>query len=135
MTNFFLEQRLKRIERDANDDLLMIQEFGPGAYSTEELEDLLPKAEAVATQIKKMQRRLLYLAVGMSIWVASALFCAILGEHILGYIFVAFVPISLVAVIIGHRYLRRRYRSVREEEFARTIILNELARRENYWEA
>ena len=48
MNDFFLEQKLKRIEREANDELLMIQEFGAEAFSTYELEALIPLAREQA---------------------------------------------------------------------------------------
>ncbi len=135
MSDFFLEQKLKRLEREANDELLMIQEFGPDAFSTYELELLLPLAQSQADQIRKIRQRLFYMLVCVSLWVATAFFCAIVGEHLLGYIFAGMVPLSIVAVLVGHRYLQRRFRSIQEEEIALTIIQQELARRKNYLEA
>lgn len=129
MSNWLLQRKIRQLERDGNDDLLLILEVGPRDYSTFELNQLLKRLQYQHHRAQYYQQRLFIIGASISFWVGAAFLSAALGYYALGYLFLAFVPAALLLVICGHLYLRYQYRTHRDAQLINAIIHQELERR------
>lgn len=129
MKNFLLNRRLKRIEQDGNDDLLLIQEFGPRDYPTHELHLLLRQLRRQQQLARRMQHYLFVTGASISIWIAMSFLAVALGYEALSYLFLAMIPFCVLLLVGGHFFMRRRCRPQRDGETIGLIIQNELERR------
>ena len=129
MRNFFLERQLRRIERDVNNDLLMILEVGPQYYSNRELHGLVDNLEYQEALSKKLQRHLFVFLVSIPLWVCIYFLANAFGSHTIAQIFLYFIPISLVAFASGTFYSRYHFQNCRHANLIRSIIQQELERR------
>lgn len=129
MKNLLLQRRLNRIQRDGNDDLLLILECGPRDYPTFELHQLLRRVRQQTAHSARIQHLLFLVGASISLWIGAGFLCAALGYLAWGYIFLALIPTSCLLLISGHIYLRRKYRTHRHGAIIANIIQQELERR------
>ena len=129
MRNFFLERQLRRIERDVNNDLLMILEVGPQYYSNRELHCLVDNIEYQETLLRKLQRHLFVFLASIPLWVCIYFLANAFGFHTIALGFLYFVPISLMAFTTGTLYSRYHFQNCRHANLIRSIIQQELERR------
>lgn len=129
MKNFFLKRHVDRIEREGNDDLLLILELGPRAYPTRELHELLNAVENQKEAVYKGNQRLFFVAASISIWIALSFLAGAAGVPQLGYVCLSMIPIACIVLIIGHSILRRKYPTFRHSKAITQIIQYEIERR------
>lgn len=129
MRNFFLERQLRRIERDVNNDLLMILEVGPQYYSNRELHGLVDNLEYQEILLKKSQRHLFLSLVFIPLWVCIYFLANAFGAHAIAQVFLYLVPISLMTFASGSFYSRYHFQDCRHANLIRSIIQQELERR------
>lgn len=129
MRNFFLERQLRRIERDVNNDLLMILEVGPQYYSNQELQELTDELRREEGLSKNLQRHFFLFLVSVPLWVCCFFLSNAFGWHAVGRIFLYLIPMAFVTFSAGNIYCRYRYRSCRHANLIRSIIQQELERR------
>ncbi len=129
MNNFFLQRHLTRIEREGNDDLSLILEFGPQDFPTHELHHLLRQVRTQSAIATRIQHYLFVVGAGISLWIGASFLSAALGYLALGYLFLAMIPASCLLLIAGHFYLRIKYRTHRHAPAIANIIQQELERR------
>ncbi len=129
MANFFLQRHINRIEREGNNDLLLILELGPTTYPTHELHQLLNVIERQKEAVHLGHQRLFFVAASISVWIALSFLAAAAGVPQLGYVFLAMIPVACVTLIIGHIILRRKYPTFRHSKAIKQIIQYEIERR------
>jgi len=129
MKDWLFERYLLHLEREGNDDLLLIMEFGASYYSTEELQELLQQINVQKLVANRWQKQLLALGLSISVWIAGALLALAYGEVLLGYILLGMVPLAIVGALIGQLVIRRRYPTLRETQLVCSIVQQELDRR------
>lgn len=129
MKQYLFDRQLQRLERDGNDDLMLIMEFGADAYSTRELSQLLRHIVAQKQTAERWYHRLFLLGFSVSFWIAASFLAAASEASVLSLILLTLVPVSLLSVLFGHFYLSRRYPAHRDIHLVASIIEQELDRR------
>lgn len=129
ITDQQFERSLERIEREGNDDLLLIWQFGPHDYSNQELHILLRAVNWQSEVAGKLQHRLFMVAASISFWIGAAFLCAASGLTLLSSIFLCLAPLALIVAIMGHWYLRRKYKAYPYARDIAGVIQQELDRR------
>ena len=124
-----LDYQLSCIERDGNDDLLLIREYGAAEYSTQELMVLLRNIKWQLNKASQLQRRLLLLIASISLWIGAGFLSMVTGFTTLGYIFFGLVPLAITASLLGQLYVRRKYNVTTHAQELTRIIQQELDRR------
>lgn len=129
MRNFFLERQLRRIERDVNNDLLMILEVGPQYYSNQELYELTDELQQQEDYSKNLQKHFFLFLVSIPFWVCGYFLANAFGWHATGQFFFYMIPLAIALFATGNLYCRFRYRNCRHANLIRSIIQQELERR------
>lgn len=129
MKDFFLQRLLQRLEKDGNDDLALIMEFGPNSYSTSELSLILDKVSEQKEIAGRWQHRLFLIGFSVSLWIAASFIAAACHARLLSFLLLAMVPVSLLLALGGHFYLRRTFPAYRNIHLVASIIQQELDRR------
>lgn len=129
MRNFFLERQLRRIERDVNDDLLMILEVGPQYYSNRELYDLTDKLRRQELRYFSLQRYFYLILLTIPCWIGSFFLANAFGFHGVARYLLCGVPVAIVVFFAGSAYIRFRFSNCRYANLIRSIIQQELERR------
>ena len=128
MKDYLLERQLNRLEREANDDFLQIIEGGPEYYSTHELHLLLSRLESTKRSYQRKAQKQLFIGASASIWIFASIICSMLKFPILSYVFLALVPVSIIAFLLASLYAKRKFQ-VKNTFLVENIILQELERR------
>lgn len=129
MKEYFFDRLIRRLEKDGNNDLMLIMEFGAEAYSTRELSQLLRHIVAQKSIAERWYHRLFLLGFSVSFWIAASFLAAASEAKGLSLTLLALVPVSLLVVLFGHFYLSRRYPAHRDIHLVASIIEQELERR------
>ena len=129
MKDFFLQRLLQRLEKDGNDDLALIMEFGANSYSTQELSIILYQVSEQKEIAGRWQHRLFLVGFSVSFWIATAFIAAACQAQLVSFILLAMVPVSLLLALAGHFYLRRMFPAYRNIHLVASIIQQELDRR------
>lgn len=125
-----MDTLLQQLETDGNDDLSLILSFGAEAYTTDELTQLLYAVNHQREVAAVWQHRLFVVGFSISLWISAAFLCAAFEAHLLGYIFMALVPASLLLALAGHHWLRWRFPAFKDVHLIASIIGGELERRQ-----
>ena len=129
MENFFLYRQLRRLEREANDDLSLILEAGPEYYTNEELYELLNELEQKRLQLLQMRRALLFLVGGLMLWVAINLYAKVYEVPWLFWVTLGCFIFDFVGFLAGSYIYYRKHRLMRQAHAIRLTIYTELDRR------
>ncbi len=129
MKEYFFDRFVQRLERDGNNDFLLIMEFGADAYTTQELSALLRQVVEQKNTAERWYHRLFLLGFSISFWIAASFLAAASHASHLSLALLTLVPISLLVVLAGHVYIRRRYPVHRDVHLVVSIIEQELDRR------
>lgn len=129
MKELLLQRHLRRIEQEGNNDLLLIMEFGADAYDTRELRLLLENALQQKTIAGRWQHRLFITGFSIPLWTALAIIAAAFELQLLSIGLLALIPVSLLAAVLGHTWLRRSFPVFRDIHLVASIIQQELERR------
>jgi hypothetical protein len=129
MKDFFLQRRLERLEKDSNNDALLIMEFGAQPYTTHELSLILEEINRQKTIATRWQNRLFLVGFSVSIWLATSFLAAAFEARLLSFLLLALVPVSLLVALLGHYFLRQHFPAFRDVHLVASIIQQELDRR------
>lgn len=129
MKDFFLQRLLQRLEKDGNDDLALIMEFGANSYSTQELSNILQQVGDQKEIAGRWQHRLFLVGFSVSFWIATSFIAAACQAQLISFLLLAMVPVSLLLALGGHFYLRHRFPAYRNIHLVASIIQQELDRR------
>jgi len=129
MKDFFLQRLLQRLEKDGNDDLALIMEFGANSYSTQELSITLEQVSEQKEIAGRWQHRLFLVGFSVSFWIAASFIAAACQAQVTSFFFLAMVPFSLLLALGGHFYLRQMFPAYRNIHLVASIIQQELDRR------
>lgn len=126
---YLLEQQLKRLEREAADDLMQVLEGGPEYYSTQELYGLLEQLRRQALYVNRFNQKRLIAGASISMWIGASFLCGAFGLIRLGYAFLILVPFSAGLFLFATLYMRKRFPTHRHSRHIEAIIYQELERR------
>lgn len=129
MRNFFLERQLRRIERDVNNDLLMILEVGPQYYSNQELYELTDELQEQEEHSRSLQKNFLYFLISIPLWMCCYFVADGFEWFSTARFFLCMIPTAILFFAAGNFYCRYRYRNCRHANLIRSIIQQELERR------
>ncbi len=129
MKNFWLNRRLQRLEKEGNDDLLLIMEFGAEAYSNQELNKILEQVNIQKDITTRWQHRLFLVGFSISVWIGASFLAAALGGRLLSFVLLAIAPFCMMVALIGQLLLRYYYPTYRQSHLVASIIQQELDRR------
>lgn len=129
MNNFLLYRQLKRLERECNDDLLLVQECGPEYYSNDELYDLLDLLDAENRETFRYRRLLLLTAAMILFWFGIVLFAHLTAANLLKNIAVTLFAFGFLTFLTGTILIRKKLLLLRRTQQIRTLIYAELDRR------
>lgn len=129
MRDFFLERQLRRIERDVNDDLLMVLEVGPQYYTNRELYALTERLRRQELHYLTLQRYFYLVLLTIPCWIGLFFLANAFGSHSLARYLLCGVPVAIVVFFAGSAYIRHRFRNCRYANLIRSIIQQELERR------
>jgi hypothetical protein len=129
MQDFFLKRRLKRIEREANDDLRLVLELGPEDFPTHELHHLLRRLDQQRRSVGRLRTFMFLTSVSTTLWIATA-FLLFFSQRILaGLAVLSMVPIAGLLLFLGAYYRDRKYFTHRYHDQLVRRIQHELERR------
>lgn len=129
LKNYFLNRKLKQLEREGNDDLQQILEFGPGPFSTPELKMLLRRIRRQMNRVALLQKRFFLAGASTVVLTGLSFLAAALGMKMLGIVFLSLSPAGLIAFAVGSIMINRRYRTYRHSRVLERAIREEIDRR------
>jgi hypothetical protein len=129
MENFFLYRQLRRIEREANDDLSLILEAGPEYYTNEELYELLNELEQRRLQLLQMRRALLFLISGLLLWVVINVYAQMHDITWLSWVTLGCFLFDFIGFLAGSFFYYKKHLLMRQAHAIRLTIYTELDRR------
>ena len=123
------QHSLDRIEREGNDDLFLIQAFGPQDYSNTELHALLRTVNRQGELYAKLRQRLFFMAAFLSLSTGGVFLAIVMQKPIFSYLMLGLVAITILLVAFGQLHLYRLYRSYQKAGAVAQLIQQELERR------
>ena len=129
MKHFFLDRQLHKIEKEANNDLLLLLEVSPSYYTTHELKDLLQELKEQENKVKRQKENLFIIGSSMLLWLCLSFLFQLLKLPTLAYVFMTFAPTALAFFVFGSIYIRFKHRFFRHAYLIEKIIQAELERR------
>ena len=130
MRHFFLDRHLRKIEKEANDDLLMVMEAGPQYYTNQELYHLLDKLGLQEYEVLQFNRKLFIILASVSLWLVLLFVSHAVGLSWLAAIMTFLTASFLLAFAVGKIYLHQKFKTYRSSGLIRSIIQQELERRQ-----
>lgn len=126
---FFLERTLKRLEREANDDLLQVRTLGPEFFTTPDLYELLEKLERQRGVVAKKQYQLKCFGMLLPFSIIGAFLSNYFALYWLGVGLLAFVPL-IFGVLMYHSFrIKHQHPTFYDTHHIERSIRQELKRR------
>lgn len=129
MKNYFLNRKLKRLERAGNDDYALILEFGASYYSTKELRLFVDRLNRENQFLVHRRGAFFKLGASATLWMAVFFLFQTLSFNPGIYVALAMAPISILLFAIGSIYLNIKYMSSEDRAGVLNIISKELEQR------
>lgn len=129
MSNFWLNRRLRQLEKVGNDDFQLIMAFGADAYTTPELHHILESVNRQAERTARWQYRLFLVGFSISLCIGASFLAAAVGAKSFSLLFLTGVPVAGALLLVGHLALRRSFPTYRHSHLLASIIQQELDRR------
>lgn len=129
MKHFFLDRQLNKLERQANNDLLLLMEVSPEYYSTNELKLLLIELKTKQKQVQKKKDNLFLIGATGFVWMVLYFFTQMMGTPWIELIAIGLIPMSFGTYIIGTIILERRNQFFKYAYHIDKIIRTEIERR------
>lgn len=123
------ESPLDRLEREANDDFLLLAEVGPEYFGGEHLLELRESMRLRMARFDRLRRLNLLLGATAAGWMLLGGLAAFLGWPILARLALGVMAISLLGFLAGAWILKWKYESRGELEYTIQTIEEELRRR------
>ncbi len=123
------ESPLDRLEREANDDFLLLEELGPEYFGAQHLLELREQLRLRMEQFDRWRRLNTLLGATSAGWIVlGGLFFAF-GWTIFASVALTIMGLSLLGFLAGFWLLKWKYQSRGELEFTLRTIEEELRRR------
>lgn len=129
MKHFFLDRQLNKLERQANNDLLLLMEVSPEYYSTNELKLLLIELKTKQKQVQKKKDNLFLIGATGFVWMVLYFFTQMMRTPWIELIAIGLIPMSFGTYIIGTIILERRNQFFEYAYHIDKIIRTEIERR------
>lgn len=126
-----LEQELAQLEAIGNDDILLISEFGPSYYETEELLDLLFYLKTADNKLAHLHKVLLSIALLFTANLTIVIVCFLNSRLVAGYMSLCFIPVLALTAWLYTYYFHKKNGDIRQVVDLKNMIEAELERR-NY---
>lgn len=125
----FWNRQIKRLEREGNDDFLLILTGGAAAYATHELHHLLRRLRLESMRMLRLRRTTFRLGACVPLMLFAAVGAGLFGLHAMVYGTLAALFCLMVALIVLNTYQRRRFHCLQRGKRLGHIIQQELERR------
>ena len=129
MKHFFLDRQLSKLEKEANDDLLLLMEVSPEYYSTNELKALLRELKTKQKQVQKKKDNLFLVGASGSIWMALSFLAQMMDIRWFGLMCIGLIPVAFGTYIGGSIFVEKRNRFFKDAYHIEKIIRSEIERR------
>ena len=129
MKHFFLDRQLSKLEKQANNDLLLLMEVSPEYYTTTELKSLLRELKPKQKQVQKKKDNLFLVGASGSIWMALSFFAQMMEIPWIGLIAIGLIPLAFGTYIGGTIIIEKRNRFFKYAYHIDKIIRTEIERR------
>ena len=123
------ESPLDRLEREANDDFLLLSELGPEYFGAQHLLELREQMRLRMEQFDRWRKLNMLLGVMAGGWAVLGLGFALAGWSIMTILAVTVTGLSLLGFVTGAWLLKWKYQSRGELEYTLRTIEEELRRR------
>lgn len=123
------ESPLERLEREANDDFLLLSELGPEYFGAQHLLELREQMHWRMEQFDRWRRLNMLLGVMAAGWLVLGAGFILFGWSILAVLAFSVMGLSLLGFLAGAWWLKWKYESRGELEYTLRTIEEELRRR------
>lgn len=123
------ESPLERLEREANDDFLLLAELGPEYFGAQHLLELREQLRLQMAQLDRWRRFNRLLGVTAGGWMLLAGLFLVVKLSVMTTLAASVMGISFLGFLAGAWMLKWKYRSRIEMEFTLRTIEEELRRR------
>lgn len=123
------ESPLDRLEREANDDFLLLEELGPEHFGGSHLLELHERVRLRLAQFDRLQRLNTLIGATSAGWLLLGVGCILMGWVTPARVAFAVMGVSLLGFLAGVWLLKWKFESRGELEFALRTIEEELRRR------
>lgn len=127
---YFLDRTLERIEREGNDDLLLVHTLGPQHFSTPDLYDMLEQLEAQKELVARKLSNLYRMGSLIPVFVIATFLASYFKITWLGILFLSAVPILGILFSIRTVRIRRDHPTYYDSQIIEYKIRQELRRRQ-----
>jgi hypothetical protein len=131
MRAFFLNRMLRRLEREANDELLQVLTLGPHHYSTPELYNLLEQLELQKKIVAAKMNRHYRLGAAVPLLIAATFLLGYFEARALAFLSLALIPLTGGLFTYRMWRLRREHPTYHDSAMLERLIRQELHRRES----
>ena len=126
INNDYLDKNIQQIEREAQDDLALLLEFGLDYFETRELFILLDELDFQAEKIISFKKLLLFAAAFMLLSIAAAVYAFFNNQLFVGYTFLFFIPVFIgIASFFSYKF-QKRYTTFKYTQYLQTLIEHEI---------
>ncbi|MGB3548066.1 MAG: hypothetical protein WBA17_13900 [Saprospiraceae bacterium] len=129
MHQFFINRSLRRLEREGNDDFLLLREVGARPFATHELHHLLRRLQLNYRAVRAIKRTQFAVVSAIAALAAAGLIVLAFGQVTIALVLFLLVPTSCLVLLIAQIRLRRRNRLQDHAELLHHLIGKELERR------
>lgn len=123
------ESPIERLEREANDDFLLLAELGPEYFGAEHLLELREQMHLRMAQFDRWRKLNMLVGATSAGWMVLGGIAVVLGWPILGRLAFSVMGLSLLGFMAGVWLLKWKYESRGELEYTLRSIEDELRRR------
>ncbi len=129
MRDYLLNQSLKRLERESNNDLLQILELGPQHYTTKELEDMLREIERQRKVVPRKLQKMYRIGAVIPGIISLIFLVAYLKIPFLGYALLGGIPMVIFFYARANYKIKKQYPTYHDSKLIEQVIRQELNRR------
>ena len=123
------ESPIERLEREANDDFLLLAELGPEYFGAEHLLELREQMHLRMAQFDRWRKLNMLVGATSAGWMVLGGIAVVLGWPILARLAFSVMGVSLLGFMAGVWLLKWKYESRGELEYTLRSIEDELRRR------
>ncbi len=127
---YFLDRTIERIEREGNDDLLLVHTLGPQDFSTPDLYDMLEQLEGQKETVSNKLSNLYRMGILIPLFVIATFLASHFQVTWLGILFLSAVPILGILFTFRTVRIRRDHPTYYDSQVIEYKIRQELRRRQ-----
>ena len=127
---YFLDRTLERIEREGNDDLLLVHTLGPRHFPTPDLYDMLEQLERQKEVVSQKLSNLYRMGVFIPVSIIGTFLAGYAQITWLAVLFISAVPILGILFTVRSVRIRRDHPTFYDTQVIENKIRQELKRRQ-----